>query len=428
MQTDQPVAETGSLRIAIGSCWALLLGFGVLTVGDGLQGALLPLRAAGEQFATATTGLIMSTFYAGFLVGSVYAPRMVGRVGHVRVFAALASIASAVVLIHSVFVSPSTWVALRLVSGFCFAGLYVVAESWLNDRATNETRGQLLSVYMVVGYVGAGGGALLLNVASPSGYGLFILTSVLISIALVPLLLSARTAPRFEAPNPITLRELFRITPLGVVGTLVTGATMSGFYAIAPLYAQSQGLSVAQISIFLTAAVIGAMVFQWPIGHLSDVLDRRGVLTVTAFVAAALSAALALGQFPGPALFGVILLYGGVSLPIYSLCLAHANDYLERDQMVGASAALVLAGGVGSVFGPITAAGAMQALGPSGFAWFLAVTHAGIAVFAVYRMTRRPARPPEAQGPYSPAPSRASLDWNQSVRDQMEYGEEPRPD
>ena len=189
--------KTSPLTSAITSSWALLLGFGILMLGDGLQGTLLAVRAYREGFPTAVTGLVMSSFYAGFLGGTLWAPGIVRRVGHIRVFAALAALASAGILVHAAFVHPALWFALRMVSGFCFAGLYIVAESWLNESASNRTRGQLLSVYMVITYLAVGGGQLFLNLADPSGYPLFVLTSILISIAVVPLLLTAHPGTAF---------------------------------------------------------------------------------------------------------------------------------------------------------------------------------------------------------------------------------------
>ena len=401
----------------LGASWALLLGFALLMLGDGLQGTLLGVRATLEGFAPATTGLIMSTFYLGFLGGSLLSPRMVEQVGHIRAFGALASLASAAILIHAVFVDPFAWAVLRLVSGFCLAGLYVVVESWLNDRATNESRGKLLSAYMLVTYAGVGGGQLLLNLADPVGFELFILTSVLISVALVPLLLSAGSAPHFAEQWQVKLLELYRISPLGVFGAVMAGMATAALFAMAPVYAQVTGMSVARVSLFMGAFVGGCIVLQWPIGHLSDVLDRRTVLTVTTFCAAAVAiAAIPAAQESPWVLLVVAALFGGLSLPLYSVCIAHANDHLEPEQMVAASGALVLASGIGAIVGPLASAGAMTAIGPSGMFWSLAAMHVALGVFAVYRMLRRGARPLSEQGHYGPTGYRSSavaLEWSQ---------------
>jgi MFS family permease len=373
-------------------------------IGDGLQTTLLGVRASLEGFPTAVTGLIMSTFYLGFLAGALYAPGVVERVGHIRVFGALASMASASVLIHGIFVTPLAWSLLRLIGGFCLAGLYVVAESWLNDRASNRTRGQLLSIYMVVSYLGYAGGQLLLNAADPGGLELFVLTSVLISVALVPLLLSAGPAPKFSTQARLTLRKLYAISPLGVVGALATGMASGALFGIGPVYAESSGLSLSQISLFMTAMLLGCTLLQWPIGRLSDALDRRLVISVTTFLSAAAAvAAVPVSAMSTGMLMVLIAVFGGLAIPLYSLCIAHANDYLEPEQMVAASSGLVLASGVGAVLGPISASLAISLIGPDGFFWWLAVIHAALGLFAVYRMIRRRAKPVEDQSHYAPS-------------------------
>ncbi|MEE8189749.1 MAG: MFS transporter [Kiloniellales bacterium] len=396
------------------SSWALFLGIAFIMLGNGLQGSLLGVRAELEGFPTAVTGLVMTGYFVGFLAGSTVVPRLVTRVGHIRVFAALASLASVAVLLHSVFVDPVSWTAMRLVTGFSYAGLYVVAESWLNDRATNETRGQLLSIYMVVMLCGAGSGQFLLNVADPVGFELFLLASVLVSLALIPILLTVSPAPEFDAPSPVGLRALYRISPLGVLGTLGTGMAQGGLIGMGAVYAMSSGLSIAEVSLFMAATLFGGMLFQWPIGRLSDRFDRRRVLTAVtilaalwAFMATAVTGPLA-PLFPAWSLFLLAGLFGGMNMPMYSLTIAHTNDFLEPKQMVAASGTLVLVGGIGAVLGPMTLAGAMSFMGPSGFFWGLGVVHAVIGAFALYRMTVRQARPLEDQGAYVPVPPPAS--------------------
>lgn len=401
-------ASTGSpMRSAIAATWALLLGVGVLMLGDGLQGTLLAVRASLEAFSTITIGLIMSTFSVGFLGGSLYAPSIVERVGHIRVFAALACIASAAILIHAVFVHPMTWGALRFVSGFCLAGLFVVAESWLNDRATNETRGQLLSIYMVISYGGVAVGQLLLNLADPLGFGLFILTSVLISIAAVPLLLSAGPTPSIEALTPMNVKQLFRITPLGVVGAMVVGMAAAAFLLMGPVYANAIGFNLKEISLFIAAAMVGCLLLQWPIGYLSDRFDRRQVLTVVTLLAGVAAVVVALSELTTVMLMLIVGLFGGLSLPLYSLVIAHANDFLEPHEMVAASGGLVLASGIGAILGPFVSSLVMTEVGPGGLFWSLASIHVFLGLFAVYRMFRRPAKALTEQSICIPTAARA---------------------
>lgn len=394
---------------AISTAWPLLLGIGLLMLGNGLQGTLLGVRATLEGFPTAITGIIMSCYYAGFLSGSVITPRVVSQVGHVRVFAALASLASASAIVHSIFLDPYSWGAMRLVTGFCFAGLYVVAESWLNDIATNETRGQLLSVYMVITLGGLAGGQLLLNFADPESFKLFAMISVLISVALVPTCLTASRTPSFDAPTPVGLIKLYHISPLGVVGSLITGTANGAFFGMGAVYAGNAGLSVAQISLFMGAGAIGGMLLQWPIGRISDRFDRRTVLTVTTFLAAVVAAAMIWLPVENFSLLLVaIAVFGGLNYPLYSLFIAHTNDFLEPDQRVAAASSLMLVIGIGAIIGPFAAATSMDVFGANGYFICLCVIHAAIGFFALYRMARRDAVPLEEQGSYVAMPLRAT--------------------
>lgn len=394
---------------AISTAWPLLLGIGLLMIGNGLQGTLLGVRATLEGFPTATTGLIMSCYYAGFLSGSLITPRVVARVGHVRVFAALASLASASAIVHSIFLDPYSWGAMRLVTGFCFAGLYVVAESWLNDIATNDTRGQLLSVYMVITLGGMAGGQLLLNFADPETFKLFAMISVLISVALVPTCLTASRTPSFDAPTPVPLMKLYRLSPLGVVGSLITGTANGALFGMGAVYAGSVGMSFAEISYFMGASAIGGMLLQWPIGRISDRYDRRTVLTVVTFLAALVAAAMIWMPMPEfSVLLIMIALFGGLNYPLYSLFIAHTNDFLEPDQRVAASSGLMLVIGIGAILGPFAAATSMNIFGPDGYFICLCFIHVVIGVFALYRMSMRTAVPVDEQVAYVAMPLRAT--------------------
>jgi len=392
--------QTPGLGTALKASWALLLGFGVLMLGDGLQSTLLAVRADIEGFSATITGFIMSSFYIGFLLGSILCPGITARVGHIRVFAALAALASASILIHALFVNITVWILLRLISGFCFAGLYIVAESWLNDRATNETRGQLLSMYMVVTYIGVGAGQLLLNLAAPTDFPLFILTSVLISIAVVPLLLSAGSPPKFHESVGISLLELYRLSPLGIVSMFVVGLVTATFFALGPVYGQRIGLDIENISYFMTAAVIGTVLLQGPIGLLSDWFDRRIVLTIVTILT---SLAAVLCVFANNYSREMVLLsaglFGGLAFPLYSVCIAYTNDHLKPNQMIAASGSLVLVGGLGAVVGPMLVAGTMDYFGEEYLFWSMAAAHALIGIFGLVRMILRPPVPLDKQGP-----------------------------
>lgn len=394
---------------AVSSSWALFLGMAFLMIGNGLQGTLLGVRASIEAFPTTVTGLLMSAFYLGFLAGSMLTPKFVARVGHVRVFGALASLASTAILFHALFVNPATWGVMRLVSGLCYAGLYVVAESWLNEEATNETRGQLLSFYMVISYSGMALGQVLLNVGDPSRAGLFMLVSILVSLAVIPMLLSSTRGPRMETPKTMGIKDVYKASPTGLVSAFVNGILLGGSVSMGAVYAGLIGFSVPQISLFMIMLLLGGVLFQWPIGRLSDRYDRRTVLMVVTFAAAVAAVVTSLLAHAFTAFLAATFLFGGMMMPMYSLALAYANDHLQTDQMVAASGTLVLVGGVGAFLGPTVLAGSMDLFGPEGFFWSMAAAHALLGLFILYRMTQRAAMPLEAQGRYATMPSRATV-------------------
>jgi MFS family permease len=329
-------------------------------------------------------------------------PRLIGTVGHVRVFAALASLASTAALVHVMVVEPATWAVMRVVTGFAFAGLFIVAESWLNDRATNDTRGSLLAVYMVVLMGGTAGGQLLLNLDDPARFQLFALVSVLVSLSLIPLLLSASPAPAIRMPERVGLVQLYRASPLGVVGSFGTGVAHGAALGMGAVYAGAAGFSLAEISAFMGAIYLGGMLAQGPLGVLSDRFDRRLVLTATtlAAAAAALGAAWA-ASISNPAAIGMVAVFGGLTLPLYALCVSHTNDFLASRQMTAASGRLYLVTGVGATLGPLSVALLMDRFGPQAFFGFLAAVHLAIGAFALWRMTRRAAKPLAEQGHYA---------------------------
>jgi MFS family permease len=369
----------------------LLIGVALIMAGNGLQGSLLALRATLEGFPASVTGIVMSGYYLGFLFGSQLTPKIVERVGHVRVFAALAALASMAILIQAVFVDWQSWTFFRAVTGFCYSGLYVVIESWLNDRATNENRARLLSGYTVIQAAAIAGGQLMLNLHDPAGFQLFTLVAVLISASVLPVLLVDAPAPHFGESRKLSLRTLYRLSPLGTIGTFGAGLTLSGFSGMGAVYAKAIGFSVSEVSLYMALAVVGSAIFPWPLGWLADRFDRRRVITaVTTILALLCLGGLYLAPVSRTGLLAIVFLYGGLGMPIYSLSVAHANDRLEADQMVAASSGLMLAYGVGAILGPVTVGQAMEHLGTSGYFIYLAAAHALIGLFAIWRMIRRP--------------------------------------
>jgi len=386
---------------AIRSVWALFFGMAMLMLGNGLQGSLLGLRADIEGFNATLIGFIMAGYFAGFMFGSIATPTLVSWVGHVRVFAALASLASTAVLLFIIFVHPVAWVLMRLLVGFCFAGLYVVAESWLNHAATNENRGQILSVYMVVMFGCIGAGQFMLNLADPASFELFIVVSALVSLSLVPISLTPASAPPIERPRPVSVAELFASSPLGTVACVGNGVATGAFLGMAPLYSAQLGLSVAQASLLLSVPFFGAVLSQYPLGLISDKLERRLVIIAVCAGAAGIAlAGIVVSQVSFVGLASVFALFGALSYPVYSLAIAHTNDNLQYDQILGGGAKLVLLFGAGSTFGPPLVGVLMEWMGPQAFFAYLAAVNGALAVFAIYRRTVRAAVPDEEKGEF----------------------------
>ncbi|NRB33848.1 MAG: MFS transporter [Rhodobacteraceae bacterium] len=386
----------------LASAWALLLGMGMLMIGNGLQGTLLGVRGGIEGFSTFEMSVVMSAYFVGFLGGSRLAPDLIRRVGHVRVFAALASFISAVMILYPVYASPWVWALGRVVVGFCFSGVYVVAESWLNNAASNENRGKALSLYMIVQMTGIVSAQGLLLVADPAGYVTFVIASVIISISFAPILLSITPTPAFDTTQPMTLAELMRVSPLGCVGMFLLGGCFAAMFGMSAVYGAEVGLELSQISLFVATFYIGAVVMQYPLGFLSDRMDRRVlIVAVAAFGAAGsiLGANLG-GQFT--MLLVAAFVIGGMCNPLYSLLLAYTNDYLDHEDMAAASGGLIFINGLGAITGPLIMGWLMEpgVLGPSGFFLFMAALLVIMAGYAIFRMTQRAAVPVDETGAF----------------------------
>jgi len=372
------------------SAWALLLGMCLLMVGNGMQGTLLGIRGALEDFTTFEMSIVMSAYFVGFLGGSRMAPGMIRRVGHVRVFAALASLISAVMILYPTFPNIIVWTAGRVLIGFCFSAVYVVAESWLNNAADNSNRGKALSLYMIVQTLGIVIAQALLLTADPSGFILFVIPSVLVSLAVTPILLSITPTPAFDTTKPMSLRELAGFSPLGCVGMFLLGGVFSAQFGMASVYGAEAGLSVVQISTFVATFFVGAVVLQFPIGWISDRMDRRALIVVVSLIGLAGSA---IGMVMGH-VFSLLLVsafvVGGMSNPLYSLLIAHTNDFLEHDDMAAASGGLIFINGLGAILGPMITGWIMgTAIGPAGFYLFTGILFVMLAAYAAYRSTQR---------------------------------------
>ena len=378
--------------------WPLLLGVMLLMLGNGVQGSLLGIRGASEGFSTFHLSIVMSAYFLGFLAGANLAAPMIRRVGHVRVFSAMGSVISAVLILYPMLVEWQAWALMRVLIGFCFSVVYITAESWLNNTATNETRGQTLSAYMIVQMLGIIAAQGLLGFGDPSGYGLFIIPSILVSLSFLPLLLATVPAPTFDRTNPMSFAALFAISPLGCAGMLLTGGVFSAMFGMAAVYGALMGMSVGQIAGFVAAMYIGGLVLQYPVGWASDRLDRRAMILWMSLAGAVVMVLAAAVPLPYALELLVAGALGGVINPLYSLLISHTNDYLSKEQMPSASAGLIFLNGFGAIFGPLLAGWAMGFIGPKGYFLVIGFCFAGLGGYAAWRMSRRAA---PVQGSYA---------------------------
>jgi MFS family permease len=367
--------------------FSLLLSYGLLLLANGLFSTLLGVRTQVEGFSTDIVGFIVASYFLGLLFGGLLAGRVVARVGHIRSFAAFASLMSVTALLHPLWISVGSWMLLRMLSGFCMAGLIMVTESWLNERASNVNRGQVLSFYMITNYFAAGSGQLLLSVGDPSQFQLFSLASVIFSLALLPVLLTRATAP---APMPalrMPLITLYRLAPLGMIGVFCSGLVNSSVLGLGPVYATNIGLSKEQLSLFMAGLIMSGLLLQWPVGRLSDRIGRGPLLVVIPVVVAI--AALVMTQLTH---FLFVLacgvLFGSFLFTLYSLSAAASNDMVGTDQRVQVSGGLLITYGAGASIGPIIGGQFMGILGPPGLFFYFGIVSLFLALFALLKRRR----------------------------------------
>jgi MFS family permease len=381
--------------------WPLLLGMGILMLGAGLLSTLLGVRATIEQFPTTVTGIVMSCYYVGYLIGTRLAPQLLKRVGPVRVFATLAALASVAVLVHGAWVHPGPWAAMRLMTGICFAGIYVVAESWLNHRATSTNRGRLLAIYMLVLYVGLGCAQFLLVLSSPQSTEPFMLVSALISAAMVPIVASAQEVSERPVLQRVRFRDLYRNSPLGVVAVAVSGMVSSIIFSMGPVYARLLGFGTRGVAEFMAVSILAAVLTQYPVGRLSDRVDRRTVIASACFLATLVAIGIEVfGPLPRALFLPLTALFSGAALTLYSLSVSHVNDKLVPSQMVAASSALLLINGSAAAVGPVLTGALMSVFGPRAYFGILGTLTGALALFDLWRKARRGPVPNALKGPF----------------------------
>ena len=381
--------------------WALFLGMGAIMLAYGFQGSLLGVRAVKEEFSLTETGFMMSGYFVGYFVGAAIIPKLIARVGHIRIFAAFASIASLVILIHAIFISPFVWFLLRVLTGISMVSIYTVAESWLNDRASNKNRGSVLSIYMVILYGAMGIGMFFLNFSNPTNFEPFIMVSIITSGALIPILFTKRKPPTFKKIETMSIKEVYNSSPFGMVSSFLYGITQSALFTLLAVYAAGMNFSIFQISLVTFLLAISGAISQWPIGKLSDIYDRRRVIIIVSFAAAffALCAIFSSGQMYLPDGLGTskfwfyifLILFAFCSLPMFSLILAYTNDYISKEKFVAAGASLQFIFGLGAMGGPFLCSIFMDIVGLNGYFIFLMFFHILIGAYGVYRSRIRPA-------------------------------------
>ncbi|MEM0899676.1 MAG: MFS transporter [Pseudomonadota bacterium] len=390
----------------LSSVWGLLLSTFFMLAATGLSFVVVPLRAQLEGWSPTTIGFFGAAYAAGFMAGCFFTPKLVLRVGHVRVYAVLSAVLCMSVLLHSVYVNVPIWLVARALGGFALAGVYMVVESWLNEQATNETRGSVFSIYMIVNMVGLVSGQFLLISGDPATTVLFILSGVLYAAAVIPTGLSNASSPQPLTEATLDLRELLTNSPVAVIGAVVAGAVWGSWSFHAAIYAADGGLAQSNIAFMLVAAMAGGVLFQFPIGKISDVIDRRIVIIGVSFACALISGVLVLVQPDnGFALYALVFCFGGTFMPIYSLVVAHGNDYADPADFVEVSSGLLIVYGVGTMIGPVATGVLMDAVGRHGLFASVGVVLIVLVFFAAFRLTQRGAAPEEERIDFNYAPT-----------------------
>jgi MFS family permease len=369
-------------------------------LGNSLLAITLPLKMEAAGVANELTGVVMAAYFAGLLAGCIYGKTLIFRVGHIRAFAGLSALNVGAILCHAMIFDPMAWAVLRFVSGLCIAGIFSALESWLNDRLDNTNRGRVLGVYMVITYFAMALGQLSINVWDVDSAGGFIAAALLTSLAIVPVALTRAEAPSLAKAAPITMGELYRISPLAVTSAVCSGLMLGAFWGMGAIFGREIGLTVFETSLFTGSFILGGLLLQIPIGRLSDRFDRRTVLcNVLAGATMVCFAGLAAGRLgdPLPVVLALAALLGGAISNVYPLAIAQAFDYLDREQYVAGASRMLMAFSVGAVAGPLVCSIAMSWLGPHAFFGYIGVIAGLLTAFVLYRMGRRKPLPVEEQ-------------------------------
>lgn len=377
--------------VSIGSIVTVLICAGLLLAGNGLFQTLMPLRADQEGYSTTLIGFLGTAYFGGFAIGCFFGPKLIMSVGHVRSFAGAAAILTVLCLAFPLLIDPYFWGLLRVLTGACLAALFIVVESWLNDRSSNENRGRILSTYIIVTNLTTMAGQLMVNLHSTRENVLFMIVAMIICLSIVPLALTPTVTPKPIPSAKLDLKRLLKISPAGAVGCLLVGAVEGAFWSLAPVFAQERGMAIADVTLLMAAFVLGGTLSQWPLGWASDKMDRRYVIAALASGTVVTGLLIGFANLPeGWPSFAMALLHGALMVPLYAMCLSHANDNAPNELMVEISGGLLLAYSVGATAGPLAAAMFMEDGNPGGLFVFIAAVLLALALFIIYRIIRAP--------------------------------------
>ncbi|WP_312444146.1 MULTISPECIES: MFS transporter [Stutzerimonas] len=389
------------MKTLIAPISSLLAGVALLLLGHGLLNTLLTLRGVAEGYSTGMIGLLMSGYFAGFLIGTWLAPSLIRRIGHIRTFAFYAALAAVAVLVHVLIVNPWVWLVLRVLYGVSLVTLYMVIESWLNAQVSGEKRGQVFALYMAVNLGALAAAQQLLSLDTPMNFTLFALAAILISSALMPITLTRQAQPALPDMPATDLLQLARIAPLPLMAAGISGLTLGGFWGLAPVYASQVGFDAAGVGLLMSITILGGAVLQWPIGLFSDKHDRRVVLLWVVAIAAVLALVIT-PILSGSLLLGLMFLWGGLAFSIYSIAVAQMVDQLHPDEILSGSSGLLLANGFGAAFGPVVAGGLMHLFGHIALPLFFAVSLGILAIYSFWRPRRVVDLVTEPHGHFTP--------------------------
>ncbi len=398
----------------------LLVGTAVLLLGQGLLVTLLPVRAAIEGFSTTWIGYMGGAYSGGFAIGCMLGPRLVRKVGHIRAFAGFAAMAAAGSLVYQLLPTPVMWLTIRGLTGICFAVLFMVIESWLNEQSSNENRGKVLSLYIIVMNVTTMGGQLMLNLSDPARETLFVFCAILICFSLVPVSLTSIKEP---APPPfarVNVAALYRLSPVGFLGCLIFGMVDGSFWTLGPVFAQDRGFSIAGITIFMSAFMLGGTISQWPIGWISDRIDRR--IMIAGCCVGTIGTGLSLAFLPtheGVYPFIIACLHGAFMLPLYALILAHANDFAPQEKLVETSSGLLLIFSGGAIAGPVIVGPLMEQRDAGYLFLVMSLVFGALALFVLYRIIRRPISEATDRATFVPVPKSSQAVYEMETDDEV---------